>query len=296
MTTNLVIYLKIYYYIILYMDNIDYYINNNNFIKLLKQHTTIDTDFIDKFFKKFKIGGELDYHIKDKDVSKYLNVSLENIRKRLNNAFTKSINFIENIDYIKIKTGKTSGITYMINYQCFERLAMSGDTQKSESVRMYFIKLREFLTENQRLIYQSMSNYNELDKYVGFETIYFFAVDERNNDIFKIGRTKDIVHRLRNYNVGRIKEVDLKYLALVKNSILIEKCMKFKLQKNQVIKDKEIYKINPNKLKKVINDCYCKYVPKNKNENLYQELSELLGLYAYTKDKVNIKPYVIIDK
>jgi len=278
------------------MENINYYTNNNNFIELLKEHTTIDSDFIDKFFKNFKIGGELDFHIKDKDVSKYLNVSLENIRKRLNNAFTKSINFIENVDYIKIKTGITSGITYMINYQCFERLAMGGDTQKSESVRMYFVKLREFLTENQRLIYQSMSNYSELNKYVGFETIYFFAVDERKNDIFKIGRTRDIVNRLRNYNVGRIKEIDLKYLALVKNSILIEKCMKFKLQKNQVIENKEIYQVNPNKLKKVINDCYCKYVPKNKNENLYQELSDLLGLYAYTKGKVHIKPYVIIDK
>ncbi len=32
----------------------------------------------------------------------------------------------------------------MLNYQYFKRLAMSGDTQKSEYVRMYFVKLREF--------------------------------------------------------------------------------------------------------------------------------------------------------
>jgi len=72
--------------------------------------------------------------------------------------------------------------------------------------------------------------------------------------------------------------------------------MKFKLQKNQVIEYKEIYQIEPIKLKKIINDCYCKYVPKNKNDNLYQELADLLGLYAYTKDKVHIKPYIIINK
>ena len=35
----------------------------------------------------------------------------------------------------------------MINYQCFEKMAMSGDTQESETVRMYFIKLREFIVE-----------------------------------------------------------------------------------------------------------------------------------------------------
>ena len=27
------------------------------FIQLLKKHTNIDTDFINTFFKKFKIGG-----------------------------------------------------------------------------------------------------------------------------------------------------------------------------------------------------------------------------------------------
>jgi len=49
---------------------------------------------------------------------------------------------------MKIKTGRTTGVTYMINYQCFEKIAMSGDTQQSETVRMYFIKLREFIVEN----------------------------------------------------------------------------------------------------------------------------------------------------
>ena len=34
---------------------------NNNFINLLKQYTTIDTKFIETFFKKFKIGEELDF-------------------------------------------------------------------------------------------------------------------------------------------------------------------------------------------------------------------------------------------
>jgi hypothetical protein len=35
---------------------------------------------------------------------------------------------------------------------------------------------------------------------------------------------------------------------------------------------------------------------KNKNNNLYEEMSNLLGLYSYTKNKVYIKPYIIINK
>lgn len=42
--------------------------------------------------------------------------------------------------------------------------------------------------------------------------------------------------------------------------------------------------------------CCCKYVPQNKNIELYEEMAQLLGIYAYTKDKINIKPYVIIGK
>ena len=29
---------------------------------------------------------------------------------------------------------------------------------------------------------------------------------------------------------------------------------------------------------------------------MYNEIGELLGLYSYTKDKKNIKPYIIINK
>jgi len=183
----------------------------------------------------------------------------------------------------------------MLNYQCFERLAMSGDSPKSETIRMYFVKLREFVTDNQQLIYQAIENKIELDKYSGYDSIYFFAVDEKKMN-WKVGRTSDIVQQLRNYNIGRIKEVDLKYLAIVKNPLLLEKCVKLKLKKNQVIKNKEIFHTEPKIIKNIITECYCKHIPENKNKEVYEEMANLLGIYAYTKDKINIKPYIIIGK
>jgi hypothetical protein len=74
------------------------------FIKLLKKHTNIDEDFINIFFKKFKIGGELDFDIEDKDVAKYLGITLVTLRKRLKNTFSKTKRYIEKVDYIRIKT------------------------------------------------------------------------------------------------------------------------------------------------------------------------------------------------
>ena len=49
---------------------------NSVFITLLKKHTDIDKKFIDVFFKKFKIGGELNFDIKDKYVANYLGIEL----------------------------------------------------------------------------------------------------------------------------------------------------------------------------------------------------------------------------
>ena len=269
---------------------------DHTFIELLKKHTDIDVVFINTFFKKFEIGNDLNFDIKDSDVAKYLGIVLITLRKRLSNEYSKTKRFFENVDFIKIKTGNKSEVIYMLNYACFEKIAMSGDSPKSEAVRMYFIKLRQFIVENQKLIYQAMENKMDLKIFNGYESIYFFVIDERTPDILKAGRTIDIVNRLRNYNVGRIKEVELKYFALVRNSLLIEKCLKFKLRKNQVLENTEIFKVEPKVLKKIIKECYCKYVSSKENEELYKEISDLLGLYAYTKDKVHIKPYVIIDK
>ena len=234
------------------------------FISLLKKHTDIDKVFIDIFFKKFKIGGELDFNIKDSDVIKYLGIQLKTLRNRLLNKYSKSKMYIETVDYIKLKTGSTNGLTYMLNYQCFERLAMNGESDKTESVRLYFSKLREFITENHKLIYQAIENKNDLNIYSGYESIYFIAIDERNPNLLKLGRTTDIVKRLRNYNVGRIKEVDLKYFALVRNPLLIENCIKSGLNKNKIFENREIFNISPTKLKKMIDYCYCKYVSSKK--------------------------------
>ena len=77
---------------------------------------------------------------------------------------------------------------------------------------------------------------------------------------------------------------------------MIENCLKLQLKSKQVFENVEIYKVEPAKLKKIIDECYCKHVPEEKNAELYEEISELLGLYSYTKDKINIKPYIIIGK
>jgi superfamily II DNA or RNA helicase len=131
--------------------NTDNNIINHNLISLLKKHTDIDIDFIDTFFKHYKIGGDLDFHIQVKDVSVYLGISLNTLRHRLNNVFSKKKNYFEKVDFIKIKVESSQKKIYMINYNCFERLAFGCDSEKSKVVKSYLIKLRDFLIKNLQL-------------------------------------------------------------------------------------------------------------------------------------------------
>ena len=67
--------------------------------------------------------------------------------------------------------------------------------------------------ENKSLLIKVENNYWFIS--LNIEDIILF--------IFKVGRTKYIVQRLRNYNVGRIKKVELKYFTLVKNPLFENK-------------------------------------------------------------------------
>lgn len=89
-----------------------------------------------------------EFEIQDKIVAYYLNITLDNVRRRLQNKYSKTKKFIENVDYMKIKSGKTTGVTYMINYTCFEKLVMSSDTRQSEIIRQNFNKLRNLYLKN----------------------------------------------------------------------------------------------------------------------------------------------------
>lgn len=211
--------------------------NSNIFVDLLKTYTNIDKKFINIFFSKFEIGGELLFHIQDIDVANYLQIKLKSLRNRLRNKYSKSIQYIEGVDYVIIKDDVDSRKKiYLLNYTTFEKISMESDTEVGANIRNYFTKLREFIYDNKKLINQSLNNKNILDKLVGYHVIYFFVADPKYPEIIKLGKTLNIISRLRTYNTGRIYEPELKYLAVVKNSKLIEDCVKLLLNKNTIYK------------------------------------------------------------
>lgn len=88
----------------------------NGLVKLLKEQTAIEHSFIDEFLINFQIGNELQYHIIDSKAATYLGIKRKTLRKRLKNEYGNGEQYIENVDYIKIKdTTGSNKKYYMIN-------------------------------------------------------------------------------------------------------------------------------------------------------------------------------------
>jgi superfamily II DNA or RNA helicase len=81
------------------------------------------------------IDNENAFLITDIEIASYLNVTIDNIRRRLQNKYSKTQNFIENIDFIKMKLGKTSKLIYKLNYLCVKKIIISSNTTISEKIK-----------------------------------------------------------------------------------------------------------------------------------------------------------------
>ena len=90
---------------------------------------------------------------------------------------------------------------------------------------------------------------------------------------------------------------DINGSALDKPVQVYDNDKKFRIVYNQPHYKRDVLiHTEPKIIKNIITECYCKHIPENKNKEVYEEMANLLGIYAYTKDKINIKPYIIIGK
>ena len=69
--------------------------NNNSFIKLLKEKTTVSKSFINKFFKNFRVGDDLLFHIDEMDVCEYINITKKSLRNRLLKMLQLRIHYLK---------------------------------------------------------------------------------------------------------------------------------------------------------------------------------------------------------
>ena len=136
-----------------------------------------------------------------------------------------------------------------MSLDCFEKIRLLSRTEKGEAVRDYFIILRKFINYYKLHFANNINKLSKSKKYV-----YIILVDKDKN-IQKFGRTKDMRKRLYTYATGKEKHPDIKFILIVNDPKQVEKCVKILIDKHKFKNKQELYKINYDILKSITFEC-----------------------------------------
>jgi phage anti-repressor protein len=231
----------------------------------LKKFTLIDSKFIDDFYsfhddKK----SEYDKTINLNNISKWLNVRKDNLKKLLIDNFEDGKDYNE----FKEKTiGKGKGSnntkTILLTYECSKLLCMISRSEKATMIRNFYIEIEKILINYKDNIAQNlydqleikMNNKKIINDNNKKALIYILKVDDKTNEGFKIGKTEDLKARMRQYNVGRISDLPIVFVYQTEHIDEIEDCMKENLKRYQLKHNTELFDIDLDFIKETITYC-----------------------------------------
>jgi phage anti-repressor protein len=243
--------------------------------EFLKKYSLIDNNFIDDFYTFYDEGkNEYDFTIKLELISTWLNVRKDHIKRLLQTNFSQDQDYIENKTKNLKGTGKNNIKIVLLTYTCAKLLCMISKSDKASIIRNYYIELEKLLITYKDNIVNDLNNQlgikNQNNKIIEnndkIGLIYILKVDE---DVYKLGNSKDIKKRMKQYNVGRINELPIAYIYKTDNIDKVEKCVKDNLDEYRIKKHKnnETFKIDKDFIKDTI--IYCN---KRKSVKLKQDL------------------------
>lgn len=232
--------------------------------KFMKQFSTLPDEFIHDFFdivKEDNIGNEKIINLEL--ASKWLHIRKDNLKRILQTKIFK-----KDYDYeiIKKKIKYENGTKYkeeiMITSNCFKHLSMMGKTEQANMVRMYFIELEQIVKKYNNYIKEKLYKkiglleYNQKPK-INNKKGVLYVINAQNSDetLYKLGKSHDIKKRLNTYNSENANNIEPLFIIEVDDVDKVERCIKALVKEYQYRKYKEIYKIDYNFLKKIIEKC-----------------------------------------
>lgn len=188
-----------------------------------------------------------------------------NIRKDTIKATLKE-SYIKNIDYKIIKKvsngmkGKPSE-TILLTPKCFKLMAMQSRTKKAIEVREYYYELEQVIDQYKEYIIKGLKDKikileNNMKPKINITKGIIYIIQTSDGiGHYKIGKTKNLKKRLNSYNGDKKDDIIPLYIYESDDIDEVEHCIKTYVKKYKYRKYKEIYKIDINLLKELINDC-----------------------------------------
>jgi len=229
----------------------------------LKKYSNVDNKFVNDFFSLYKADTNSTDHVIDLDVvAKYLYCQKQHLIQTLKDSY------VENIDYkiLGNKVVKAVGRSkkyILLTPDCFKLLCMQSRSKNAHQVRLYFLEVEKTLFAYKNEINEAMTqriqavenNLKPITNVPKQGVIYVIKASDTMDSVYKIGRTKNLKQRLANYMSDKAdnSQLEVVYVYKTDNVNAVEACLKTVLKQVQYRKYKEVYQINIDILKDIIN-------------------------------------------
>jgi len=273
-------------------------------MNFLRTYTKIPNKFIDDFYfiadQKY---GNKDIVINIDTISKWLQVSKHSLKVLIQKNFTEYVDYtITKIQkFHKDAKGSTMEEIILVSPDCFKQICMLSKSDNAIETRMFYLQLEDLILkyhytieDNLKKKIDMLENNQKPKTNIKSGVIYFFeALNVADIDIIdyefnsekkkfiKIGETTDTKNRFNNYNSGTVHDIKPLLIIEVDNVKQIEKCIKNVLLEYQYRKKKEIYFIDIDTIKAVIELCedmlrgFVKYKKRNGNKKFVKSYSTI---------------------
>lgn len=230
----------------------------------LKQYSTIPNSFIDDFHQIFNSNEHTDFLIDLDLTSKWLGTRKDHLKRTLLGHYREHVDF--NIGNDEILSNNKMGRPVekiFVTIDTFKRMCMRSKTENGELVRTYYLQLEEFIDKYKDYIIKGLNdrihqleNNQKPQINVQSGVIYVFRVQSDNRkDRYKIGKTTNLKTRMIQHNSSHADNVEIVFIYEVNDIDRVESCLKSIVKPYQYRRSKEIYEIQLDTLKEVINSC-----------------------------------------
>jgi phage anti-repressor protein len=248
-----------------------------SFKNFLLKNSVIEESFLNDFNK---LINENYFELYNEFVisSNYLEKWLQ-IKDRKNFLETIRRSYKENVDYKSVKIEKEgrgghNKIEYMMTPECVKMILQSTKSKKGNQVRKYFIEIERVLYKYKNYIIEGLNQkIKQLERNQkpkinpGKKIIYVFKALNTDLTLYKIGKTINSKTRFNSHNSPLANDIKILYQYETENIDQVESCVKAHLKTAQYRKYKEIYQVNLNIIKNVIQTCGLSIKSANKKIN-----------------------------
>lgn len=231
------------------------------YIKLL---STVPAKFVDDFFEFYKEDALQTEFVVDLDkVALWLQSRKSDLLKTLRSTYKEKIDYIIHRDVSDLKYGNNY-YKCLITPDCFKRLCMLSRTKNAELVRTYFIEIESLMIKYRTQLIAGIREdilrmqkqrklRKSIDKNQGY--VYIIKASTKREQMYKIGHAKNLIQRLRTYQTGKLEDVEVVFVYKANDYVAVERCVKALVDKSRVEKGKEIYDLNLDMLKSIMEGC-----------------------------------------